>query len=154
MKFDGPPAREELRALEQPSEDFAGRAVMISHECWFLDRIAMTEATPRRGRWIWLAIPGLLILVLFLPGVFFTVKQAGLPGTQGEKGAPGIRDEDQIFYWRPQLCFDGLCVQTHAARRPVWDGFRLYYPRKNQVVAVRWQSPAVSTAFRRREKSS
>lgn len=70
-----------------------------------------------------------------------------------DKGAPGVRDEDQIFYWRPALCFDGLCVQTEAARRPVWDGFRLYYPRKNQVIAVRWQSPAVSTVFRRREKS-
>jgi len=71
-----------------------------------------------------------------------------------DKGAPGVRDEDKIFYWQPQLCFDGLCVQTHAARRPTWDGFRLYYPKKNQVISVRWKSPAVSTVFRRREKSS
>ena len=70
-----------------------------------------------------------------------------------DKGAPGVRDEDRIFYWQPELCFDGLCVQTHAARRPTWDGFRLYYPKKNQVVSVRWKSPAVSTVFRRREKS-
>jgi hypothetical protein len=69
------------------------------------------------------------------------------------KAAPGVRDEDNIFYWRPELCFDGLCVQTHAARRPTWDGFRLYYPKKNQVISVRWQSPAASTVFRRREKS-
>jgi len=71
-----------------------------------------------------------------------------------DKGAPGVRDEDQIFYWQPELCFDGLCVRTHAARRPLWDGFRLYYPRKNQVITVRWKSPAVATVFRRREKSS
>lgn len=71
-----------------------------------------------------------------------------------EKGAPGVKDEDSIFYWRPELCFDGLCVRSQAARRPTWDGFRLYYPRKNQVIAVRWQSPAVSTIFRRRAKSS
>ncbi|TPQ29738.1 hypothetical protein C2U70_28195 [Bradyrhizobium guangdongense] len=71
-----------------------------------------------------------------------------------EKGAPGVKDEDSIFYWRPELCFDGLCVRGQAARRPTWDGFRLYYPRKNQVITVRWQSPAVSTIFRRRAKSS
>jgi len=29
-----------LGALERALEDFAGCAVIISHECWFLDRIA------------------------------------------------------------------------------------------------------------------
>jgi len=43
---------ETLRALEEALLDFAGCAVVISHDRWFLDRIATTSspsrATPRR----------------------------------------------------------------------------------------------------------
>jgi hypothetical protein len=70
-----------------------------------------------------------------------------------QKGARGVRDEND-FYWQPVICVDGFCATTHAARRVVWEGFRLYYPRKNQVISVRWQSPAVSGTFRRRDNPS
>lgn len=69
------------------------------------------------------------------------------------KGAPGVR-EGNDFYWQPELCFDGFCVRAQAARRSTWEGFRLYYPRQNQVIAVRWKSPAVSNLFRRRDRAS
>ena len=39
-------------------------------------------------------------------------------------------------------------------RQVVWEGFRLYYPKKNQVISVRWKSPAVATSFRRRDAPS
>jgi hypothetical protein len=62
-----------------------------------------------------------------------------------------VRDEND-FYWRPQLCFDGFCVNAGAAPRTVWDGFRIYYPKKNQVISARWKSFAVSDSFRLRER--
>jgi len=37
-----------LRALEEALEDFAGCAVIISHDRWFLDRIATTSSPSRR----------------------------------------------------------------------------------------------------------
>ena len=38
----------DMRALEEALEDFAGCAVIISHDRWFLDRIA-THILPSRG---------------------------------------------------------------------------------------------------------
>ena len=54
------------------------------------------------------------------------------------RGAPGANEGENYFFWRPALCFDGQCFATHADRRGIWPGFRLYYPKKNQVIAVKW----------------
>ena len=44
----------------------------------------MTSPSSGRLRWLWLVVPGLLVLALFVPGVLFTIKQTGVPGTRGE----------------------------------------------------------------------
>jgi hypothetical protein len=54
------------------------------------------------------------------------------------RGAPGAKKVDSYFFWQPKLCFDGQCFSTHAARHSIWAGFRLYYPKKNQVISVEW----------------
>jgi hypothetical protein len=54
-------------------------------------------------------------------------------------GAPGANEGENYFFWRPTLCFDGQCFTTHGARRTNWSGFRLYYPKKNQVISVEWE---------------
>jgi hypothetical protein len=68
-------------------------------------------------------------------------------------GAPGESSDDGGFFWRPQLCFDGRCFDTHAARRSTWEGFRLYFPKKNQVIAAEWKNIAVLDTFFRPSKS-
>ena len=56
-----------------------------------------------------------------------------------ERGVPGAVEGDEgYFFWRPKICIDGRCFATHAARRSTWEGFRLYYPKKNQVITVEW----------------
>jgi len=54
------------------------------------------------------------------------------------RGAPGANKVDDYFFWQPKLCFDGQCFATHAARHSAWAGFRLYYPKKNEVISVEW----------------
>jgi hypothetical protein len=55
------------------------------------------------------------------------------------RGAPGANEGENYFFWRPKICIDGQCFATQAARRSTWEGFRLYYPKKNQVVTVEWK---------------
>ncbi|MCX7310514.1 MAG: hypothetical protein NTV56_02055 [Alphaproteobacteria bacterium] len=57
-----------------------------------------------------------------------------------ERGVKGAVEGEGYFYWRPVICIDARCFATHPARQSTWEGFRLYYPKKNHVLTVEWKN--------------